>query len=501
MKKIDKSADWDCEYHYYYDGRRFVFGTEIKQVLQHPDVPRRLNELMVGLYLCGNFGDSEMTFYQDIKRLPGGCSLLISRDGLTIRRFWDPDPYDVIKYPSGQDYAERFRELFLDAVRCRLRSSTPVEVFLSGGVDSGSVASAAGCLKQRNHDTLPQVTASSWVYSHLDGTDESPYVRLIADRYDIPVTWLEADEFWALKSTPWDDFEDEPFTLPFKAKHCAGLEAVKRKGMRVVLTGEGGDETSMPGFMLHIRDWQRHLRWWSIYQDIRNATPGYRNAVLTVLRRSLVPRWLRHVAGRPGVSIAAWIAPDFANECKLASWLQRLEPRCPREGLYLQQRGRHPVFIMGDILCSRYSVEWRHPFYDSRIVEFLVRIPPGIRFRGGRSKVLLRQAMSGILPDEVRIRAPYGAFGPLYETGLKTMEKERLLGLLKAARLHELGIVDVGKLQETYETYLRGNDAILGRAYWTFVTEDWLRRSWDRFAIAERQNLPVRLPALIAEGE
>ena len=74
-------------FHYYFDGRRFIFGTEIKQIFRGGDVPSRLNEVMLGLYLCGNFGDGEMTFYRDIKRLMGGYSLVASKEGWSLKNF------------------------------------------------------------------------------------------------------------------------------------------------------------------------------------------------------------------------------------------------------------------------------------------------------------------------------------------------------------------------------------------------------------------------------
>lgn len=479
-------------FHYHYDGRRFVFGTEIKQLFQYPTVPCRLNELMVGLYLCGNFGDGETTFYQDIKRLPGGYSLVVSHQGLSAQRFWDPDPYDEIKFKRESEYAERFRELLIEAVRCRLRSSTPVEISLSGGVDSGSVASVAGHLKRLDPGRFPRVTASSWVYSHPDAVDESPYVRLICDRYEIPVTWLRVDDLWALKPAPSYGSYDEPFYLPFEAMHCSALDSAKKRGTRVVLSGEGGDETSMAGNMVYLRDWLRHLRLLSICKDIGDGTPAYRLAVLGALRRMLVPSWVRHLVGRNGVVIPPWIRADFAQRHNLAAVLRDLQPRSRRTGYYLQQRGRHPLFLGGDIRSALYDIEWRHPFYDSRIVEFLVRISPRIRFGGGRSKLLLRNAVSGILPDEVRSRAQHGAFGPLLECGLRGKGYPRLRALQADSHLAMLGIVDMVELGRSFEAYVNGDDRMLSRVPWAVFAEEWLRS-----AGAERRTVLLeRKPSL-----
>ena len=462
-------------FHYYCDGHRFIFGTEIKQIFQAGDVPRQLNEVKLGLYLCGNFGDAEMTFYQDIKRLPGGYGMVVSREGITTHPFWNPDPYDVIRFPTEQDYAERFRELFFESVRSRLRSVGGVEVNLSGGVDSGSVASVAGHLRANGLAEHISLSALTMVYRDPP-LDESPFVRLVADRYGIPVTWLQVDDLWAFKPVDSEARWDEPFTLHFEAMHCAALESARERGIRVVLTGEGGDETSMPGYVLHLQDGLRQLRWWAVWRELLSATPQYRRDALAVLRRSFIPGWLRHLTGRAGVSIPPWIKAEFAQRNGLAAWLRRLEPRTRRSGLYLQQRGRNPVFIGAEQRCASYGIEWRHPFYDSRIVEFLARIPPGIRFRGGRSKLLLREAMAGVVPDEVRRRTPHGAFEGTFERGIKQMEAPRLKGLLNGSRLAKLKVLDSDILGETFGSYLQGDDTKRGKAFWVFFTEEWLRQ-------------------------
>ncbi len=463
--------------HYYWDGRTFIFGTEIKQVCQHPGVPKKLNEFMVGLYLCGDFGDGEMTFYEGIKRLPGGCQAVVSQDGVKVTRFWDPDPYDTIQFPSELDYVERFRELLLDAVRSRLRGNRGVEVLLSGGVDSGSIASVAGLLNRRQRAGGARLTALSFVHAAAP-MDETPYAGLICREYGIPLATLSVDECWMLKPAPTDGLQDEPFVLPYEAMQAKALQDAHDRDVNVVLTGEGGDETAMYGNMVYLQDWMREFHLRSIWQDLSAGTPDYRRAGLSVIRRSLMPRWVRHVTRRQEAHIPGWIQAGFAHRHRLAGWLEAAKPHSRRTGAFLQQRGRNPVLLGGDIRCARYGIEWRHPFYDSRIVEFLVRIPPTVRFQGGREKALLRKVMAGILPEAVRRRRHYGAFGPLFEQGLKHAEVSRLESLLDGSLLERIGIIDAAAVKRTYEAYVAGDNAKCARLFWTFATEAWLRQAF-----------------------
>jgi asparagine synthetase B (glutamine-hydrolysing) len=331
-------------------------------------------------------------------------------------------------------------------------------------------------MRQQEHNALPKISASSWTYSHPDRLDETPYVNLIFDRYAIPITWLSVDEFSALTPAPSDVGRDEPFPLPFEAMHCAALQSAQERGVRVILTGEGGDETSMQGNMLYLQDWLRRFQWHALWQDFRGWTPEYRRAALKTIRHSLSSQWLRRLTGRSKTSVPAWIQTDFIVRQQLDSWLRNLEPRTRRDGFYFQQRGRHPLFLGGEGRCARYEIEWRHPFYDSRIVEFLVRIPQHIRFCGGRNKMLLRRAMNGIVPEEIRTREPKGVFGPLFQRGMKDQHVHRLKELFVDSHLAQAGIVNTPSIEASYDAYLQGNDAKLAKVPWFFFTEQWLRQ-------------------------
>ncbi|MDQ3661536.1 MAG: asparagine synthase-related protein, partial [Actinomycetota bacterium] len=130
--------------YYRVEPRRVLFGTEVKQILAVPGVPARIFEPAVGAYLAGPFGHMEWTFYEGISQLAPAHALVVDASGQRTWRYWDIDPDFRIEYPTEEEYVEHFLEVFLEAVRCRLRSTKPVGIFLSGGMDSGSIASAAG---------------------------------------------------------------------------------------------------------------------------------------------------------------------------------------------------------------------------------------------------------------------------------------------------------------------------------------------------------------------
>ncbi len=474
-------------FHYRFDGKRFLFGTEIKQILACPDVPRQLNEGTLGLYVAGHWTYGEDTFYQGIQRLPGGFRLMVGKQGLKKSAFWDVDPTDEIKYKTSGEYAEHFREVFLNAVRARMRSVTTVGISLSGGLDSGSVASAAGYLRQQMPADSPKLSALFWTLQNPD-FDEEPFARAVTDRYGIELDKQYADDLWAMKPVASPAGIDEPMVLHFEALNCAALDRFHRAGIRVAMTGEGGDEAFMPGYMLYLKDWLFGLRWLRLWRDLKNGTPGYRHAARGYLRRAGVPDWVRTLIGRDIGPASLWVRSDFAKRIKLRERIYALRPHSYRENSYVETRGLAQFFIANDQRGAGYSVELRHPFWGSRVVEFMSRLPPEVRIQGGREKALLKVAMSGIAPDEILARSHHGAFGRLNRSGFREKEAGRIRDLLQGSLLEALGVTDGGAARSAFDAYLNGKDAAFGRLGWVLVAEQWLRERTGDFGLPARSS-------------
>lgn len=158
-------AIWDKRYHkiycardhmgvkpfyYYHSNKVFVFASEIKALLSLTEVPRRLNELMVAYYLISMFEDKEITFYKDILRLPPAHVMELDSEGRRLSQYWSLDPSRELKLSSDDEYAKTFRDIFKEAVHCRLRSAFPIGSMLSGGLDSSSIVCMARQLLSQN---------------------------------------------------------------------------------------------------------------------------------------------------------------------------------------------------------------------------------------------------------------------------------------------------------------------------------------------------------------
>src|SRR5262249_40486976 len=128
---------------YHLGPRLFAVASATEALLAVPDIPRRLDERRIASYLLPGLADPVTTSYQGISRLPAGHRLLGAPGGGEPRTCWQLDPTRELAPESDAAYAERFRELFTDAVRCRLRSASPVGAALSGGLDSSSLVCVA----------------------------------------------------------------------------------------------------------------------------------------------------------------------------------------------------------------------------------------------------------------------------------------------------------------------------------------------------------------------
>ncbi|MBE0698700.1 MAG: asparagine synthetase B, partial [Anaerolineaceae bacterium] len=126
-------------FYYYHTMDQFTFGSSIGVILADKRVPRKLNEEKIADFLLELFEDKARTFYQDVFRLPPAHIMVVSHGGEWISRYWSLDPETELRLPTDADYAAAYREAFVEAVRCRLRSAVTIGSTLSGGLDSSSV--------------------------------------------------------------------------------------------------------------------------------------------------------------------------------------------------------------------------------------------------------------------------------------------------------------------------------------------------------------------------
>ncbi len=392
---------------FYYSelGELFFFSNTLNCVRQHPEVSAELNDAAIGDFLLFGLNcDVATTAFRDIRRLPPAHSMTVSSEGLRLSRYWSPPTEGRIRYQRAEDYVEHFQILLQAAVSDRMAPDR-TGILLSGGLDSGTVAAAAREIS-RSAGGAQDLLAYTVVYESLFRDEEGAYARETARFLNIPIQIIPLDNVQPFER--WDDPDvsmPEPVDDPCFAGLFDQFRAISA-GCRVVLTGEGND--SLMHFrmwpyvkdMVRNREFRRLVAETSHYAWIRpSPLPGIWRRTRNLFRKNATtPEYPR------------WLAPDFARRLNLperAKQWNRLPPVSPPhpvlpEGHASLSPPHWPqMFELENAGMTHCPVEVRHPFFDLRIVNYLLALPPFPLFF---EKKLLREAVAGRLPESIRTR-------------------------------------------------------------------------------------------------
>jgi len=436
---------------FYYSASRdvFVWGSELRQVLAHPAVDRTIDEGYAAELLTVYVRSERATLYRGVRRLPPAHALVVDPEGIRVYRYWDIDLAREIRYRRDEEYADHFRALFEEAVRCRLRGNGPIAAHLSGGLDSSSIAVVAAELARGGH--VPPVETISLVFPRRPEIDETPYMKDVASATGLSWIGVDAPSFDVgncLRSVGRHrDFPEFP--------NAAALSGIRRvlvdRGVRVALSGEAGD-LALAGSVFHYADLLRRGRFvaaLSRYVDVaRQDGMSWTSAMF--LRGGVWPvlpacakRAARRIARRwRSDGVPVWIPSEFARRTALPDRL-RSDPapdRLPSFARYdALQQYRSGLDTLINEASERASaaegIEDRYPFLDRRLVEFLLALPEEQRWQRGTTKYVLRRALRGRLPESVLRRTDKADFSRLFTDAIVTLGGEAFYNDLVLARM------------------------------------------------------------------
>jgi asparagine synthase (glutamine-hydrolysing) len=447
--------------YYWTNGRRFVFASEVKAILAHPDVPRTPNEdLLADFALLERlpYDDEAATFFQGIHAVRPGHGIRVTPERISSELFWDFDPRIQVRYATYGDYAVRLRELLIQAVKRRLRSSHPIAVSVSGGLDSSIVLCIADDLRRSGAVAAALLPVS---YTPEDPTiEENRFIDLLESTRTLRVHRIPVGEpgdtaqlTRAAWHSEWPRFDDGWFV------QRPMLGWVRAQGARTILTGHWSDQILfVTGYL---SDLFRGLAWrrvgahlneyasWFVDADPRYFTSRFRRELLF----NLTPHSIRAGFRPLHAAIARRRVHPLASRT-LASRIMRRRPRINRPGsatahardIYQAIRGTsHRLqFEADEKLAASCSLESVTPFLDRDVISYLMSIPGDILNRDGVPRALLRDAMRGIVPDAILRRRwrkeglSAAAFGRdrmrAYLSAPMPLRASHALGLLSEAR-------------------------------------------------------------------
>jgi asparagine synthase (glutamine-hydrolysing) len=412
-------------FYYHWSGQGFAFASEIKALLSHPDIPQQLNQTRIADYLLQIFADQTSTFYQAIVRLPPAHTLTVSPQGPQLAAYWTLDATKELRLGSDQDYADAYRELFTEAVRCRLRSAYPVGSMLSGGLDSSSIVCVAQTILDQPLKTF------SIIFDQISESDERSFIDAVLAGRNLEPYFIPGDSLPLLRSQPNVlHYQDEPFDAPNLFLNRGIWAIAQQQGVRVLLDGLMGDDVVSHGYA-YLNDLAYQGHWITLARQIwaiahrRGYSPweptwryiwneGIKPRVPLALRNT----W-RQLHGYDFTSVThlpRFIQPQLAQDLHLIERLQAIETaRAPNRQT---ARDIHRANLTDGFLAAalevfnkgsaEFGLETRLPFSDRRLVEFCLAIPPNQKLCQGWPRSIARRALDHILPEAIQWRDTKG---------------------------------------------------------------------------------------------
>ena len=403
-------------------GQDLIFGSEIKTLLIHKQVDRKIDREAVWEYLQYRYVPWPKTLFTGIEKLPPASVATWKRGQLSVERYYVPPDRERLSEPGQvHDPVDGFMSELENAVERRMVSDVPFGAFLSGGIDSSAVV---GLMSRHSDESVKtfSVGFTEGKYSEL------AYAKVIADQFKTDHHELTISQNDLMDELPkLIRFRDAPVSEPSDIPiYLLSREA--RKKVKMVLTGEGSDEF-LAGYPKH-----RIERYAGAY----NYIPTFLKHPIKAAVNALPYRFWRHKTAINNLSLGKW-------EERMPSWFGALAPAdreqlfsfsidsplardrapfdvdannsCLRKILYFDQTSwlHDNLLERGDRMTMAASLEARMPFMDHSLAKYVSSLPDRYRLNGNVSKWLLREGMKKLLPEEIINRPKVGFRVPVNE--------------------------------------------------------------------------------------
>lgn len=478
-------------FYYRFDGGRFVFASELKAFRADPQTRLEANPRAVRDYIEQAYLDhTEETFFAGIHRLPPAHALTLDERGLRMRRYWGLE----LREPPRGDPAEAVRELFLDSIRLQLRSDVPVGTCLSGGIDSSSIVCAVDHLVRTEAETARPVgerQRTFTAYFEDPGFDERPYAEAVVRRTRVEPHWVSFDDEDLVGNIHLIvEAQDEPFGSTSMIAQWYVMREARRAGLKVMLDGQGGDEI-FAGYHSYFASYFADLLVAGRLSDLREELRDYRvlhgasrAKLAEMLVRRFLPDRLRWVARGRARGGASLVHPElrglpYTPEADGAGFPDRLRQLLH---LILTKRGLPELLRYEDRNSMAHSLEARVPFLDHRLVELLFSLDGGQLIDRGRTKAVLRRALSDLLPPIVRDRVDKLGFVTPEGRFMRGVLGELAADVFASRSFAQRGFVDAAAARRRLDRHRRG-ELEAGFELWRALNvELWARTFLDRAA-------------------
>lgn len=407
----------------------FTFSSTLDSLLALEYIPKTINEERVADYLTSVCLDNTTTFYTNISRLPPAHSITVSKNAFKIERYWE---YTFPAEPpcsTDEEYAQTFKEIFFNAVACRVNSSK-MAITMSGGLDSTSIACVADHLLNSSSHPQP-ITIYSAVYDANTECDEREYIQETLKGRKFSWNPIVADKLDPLASL----FEiaatqHEPWFAPHMFMGWHLLKSMQSSGINLLLDGHDGDTVVSYGYgyfneLINNFNILTLLKETLLSREVLTSTgqkqilnllylkkikPGIKkiipSSIIPILKKKPVASHTKNIS-----TTSFFFNESFRKQPKIKERINLAEKS---KKTYRQERTSHYNHVFHPIQpfalevlerkASAFSMEYRCPFWDKRLVEFCLSLPARQKFHNGWPRSILRRAMNKIIPTKIQRR-------------------------------------------------------------------------------------------------
>ncbi len=443
-----------------YQNNQLVFGSEIKCILQNPEIKKEISTEGLNQVFKYWTTISPSTVFKGINELQPGHFLTWSSTGINIKRYWQLSFTQTFKGLNTSDYLERFNELFHDAVNIRLRADVEVAAYLSGGIDSSATVAYINGINSEILNTF------SITFNEKD-FDESGYqndaVKYFSTKHK-SISCNSDDIAKNFNKVIWHSETPMIRTAPVPMMLLSNL--VRENGIKVVITGEGADEM-LAGYNIFKESEIRHF--WSKYPDSKIRPlllsklypylPQMNNAKANVLKmffgfnleNTENPFYSHLLRWNNSRHIKKYFTEQYTLDQEINTF-EEIEKTLPEgflnwDSLSKAQWIESTIFMsgyllssQGDRMCMANSVEGRYPFLDYRLIEFLANIPPSLKLKGLQEKYLLKKLLKNKIPPSILQRSKQAYRAPIQSAFFADNLPENIKYMLSDEYLKSTGI-------------------------------------------------------------
>lgn len=466
--------------YYFKDDNYFIFASEIRAIMASGLAPKKLNYAALGDYFAYQSFYTPQTPIENIYQLPAGSYMLVSKTVFEIKKYWDVTRPPVIDEPmDAATVKKRIRELMLQSVQRRLVADVPVAAFLSGGIDSSAIVGLMAEVA-----TAPKTFTIAYNEKEYD---ESAYAEIIAKKFNTdhhnillkPSVFLdELHNALAGMDSPSGD----------GINTYVVSKAIKNEGIKVALSGAGGDELFV-GYPI-FNQWLgiQQKKWlWNLPGFVRNilATRQKGNSSRALRTKQLLKLPQNNIA--TVYPVLRQVMPDAlisrltglaANDTSLQQSLQENRSAIGELPLLSQVSvaeylgyTQHTLLKDTDQMSMSVALEVREPYFDHELIEYVLRVPDTLK-KPVYPKSLLVESLNGLLPDEIVHRKKQGFLMPWavwMKNELRSFCEEKIQAIGRRS------FVNGPELNAYWQQFLEGDEQVRWAELWLFVVlENWL---------------------------